>query len=720
MVAVAPPDVVDRENKEALRAAARDAASDLSGAVPHAWAPPVGVPPLPPPPPPVGLSAGGRAAPVSSAGSSPPVSSLVPPAESYSGSSVVASSSAPATSSFSVPPAAAASSPVFHVEESLTNTAAGAMTPPLFSLPPVSSCVPLPVAPASAPSPLDYLVRPLYPDGPPYLSPSTSRSPSTSSLVPPPYVPVPSSTEPRQSVAAATAAPSPVTPSPRSRRSPLGRAIIAAPAGAAASAVPRSPDCNVDGLAPSSTPTGSSAASLSTRSADLRAVAANVDSLAASYQDVREKLAVVSDAVSGASSKLETHGKAIESFGSIMNGLKTSVNCLTDVIRGHLSQESGGAGEGKMSSPVDPESAVVNVDATDPQVPTKVRRLETASGDVKEAAMQASFMKRLQAEATERVIGMHHMIAIRRIVNDRLTKSMSTANTCAEVYHDADTFARLVLESVIQHFECNEMQAKVFLKSTIIQPTKKRGGAAVKSSTPAVNASSSSDDAKHAVDDQPESEPITVRAAIPLHAVQPHLIEAIKKRVVPTFFSAVGLNARTITLMQVMRWLARNLYTNSDNGRKAMRECVLVMYRYLGVSDRVQDKDVGDGPVVVLSVGHYALVSCFVRHALEMAVAKAYSRSTRRTGVEPGLYVRWRTELLRVNEFLEKDNDAHRGMSLLDGDNENRAVLSTAENEIVDRMYRRQQEDDDRYARLLDRLEKEIEDRRQQTTADKA
>lgn len=166
--------------------------------------------------------------------------------------------------------------------------------------------------------------------------------------------------------------------------------------------------------------------------------------------------------------------------------------------------------------------------------------------------------------------------------------------------------------------------------------------------------------------------------------------------------------------------MAGNQYTASENGKKALREGVLAMYKYLGVTDRMQQNDVGNGLVVNLSIGHYALVSCCVRHCLEMAVMKAYNRSTRRTGVEPGLYVRWRVELLRVDQFLEKDNDARRGLAFTDGHDASRAALTTSENEMVTRLYKKHVEDDERYARLLQRLEKELDERSKQTPAETA
>lgn len=425
-------------------------------------------------------------------------------------------------------------------------------------------------------------------------------------------------------------------------------------------------------------------------------MAANVSTVAASCQDVKRELGMVSDAVAGATVKLETHGKTLEAFGSVLSGLTNSVNSLTNAVTSHLTKGKAR----KVSGDEDLDEVLANVledgvDADDAPGAAKVRRVGAAA-DAKDAATQPDDVKPVDGAANDRVVGMHHMIAIRRRLNDRLTDSIGTALTCAGVYHDSLTFSDLVLECTMEHFGSGEEEARAFLSSDINQPTKQRGGAARSRS-----ASSSSEDAsgqKHKV------EPTVVRADSLLFAVQPHLVEAIKKKVLIAFFSAVGLDINTVTLIQVLQWLAKNKYTDSEVGRKAVRAGVKAMYLYLGVTNREHDDDVGSGTVLGISIGHDALASCFIRHCLELAVAKAYKKRTRRTGAEPGLYLHWRLELLRVDPFLERDNDAHFGLALADGDRDDRILLQTAENEMVDHLHKKQEDNEDAYVRMLQRL----------------
>lgn len=379
-----------------------------------------------------------------------------------------------------------------------------------------------------------------------------------------------------------------------------------------------------------------------------------------------------------------------------MSGLTNSVNALTNAVTGHLSKGKAGQGTGGE----DLDEVLANLladagDAGDSPVAAKVWRVGAAA-DVKAAAPQPDDMKHDDGNATSRVVGMHHMIAIRRRLNDRLTDSIRNASTCAGVYHDSLTFSDLVLECTMEHFGSSEEEARAFLSSDINQPRKQWGGASKGRS-----ASSSSEDGSG---QKQQADPTVVRADTLLYAVQPHLVEAIKKKVITAFFSAVALDIQTVTLIQVLQWLAKNKYSDSEVGRKAVRAGVKAMFLYLGVTNREHDDDVGSGTVLGLSIGHYALASSFIRHCLELAMAKAYNKRTRRTGAEPGLYLHWRLELLSVDPFLERGNDAHFGLALPDGHRDDRIALQTAENEMVDHLQKKQEDNEQTYVRMLERL----------------
>lgn len=63
----------------------------------------------------------------------------------------------------------------------------------------------------------------------------------------------------------------------------------------------------------------------------------------------------------------------------------------------------------------------------------------------------------------------------------------------------------------------------------------------------------------------------------------------------------------------------------------------IAIYDYLGVTERIEEKGVGSESIVTLSVGHYAMSSCFVRRFLDAAILRAQNKSAKRTGAEPCL-----------------------------------------------------------------------------------
>lgn len=85
-------------------------------------------------------------------------------------------------------------------------------------------------------------------------------------------------------------------------------------------------------------------------------------------------------------------------------------------------------------------------------------------------------------------------------------------------------------------------------------------------------------------------------------------------------------------------------------------------------------------------------------------MAKAYKKRTSRMGSEPGLYLLWRLELLRVHKFMENYSNAHYGLALVDGYREDHTCLQTAENEMVTQLHSKQEDQKGSYVRLLDRL----------------
>lgn len=591
--------------------------------------------------------------------------------------------------------------------------------------------------PASSSSPYEFLARPLYPlpAGPR----SSQADVSTSSWLGLLQTPVPSSAPairrlpPSQASASAGAPPvgppssvpslaglssldsvtkELVGPLPTAAGRPTivsrtvddiaGRAAERAPRGASAEALPASgpADATSAALVP-----------------DMKQIASTLTALSDFFAAVPVKLFNLKEAVSSANAKLESHGQAIENLGSLVSGLQTFVNSLKSNVLKRL--PAGTAANDGSDAEEEDTSAALFFSDEEPKEPTeasKVRRVGIRAADVKTLSLQKALVKQAQAEADARVLGMNSMIAIRRVLNDTLTVSLSSATTAAAVYRDNEAFADLILESTKQHMGSTDAEARAFLKSTISQPMKHRGGA-VYDGSPSLASSSSSDDTKAILGEKLKATPVAVRAIVPLQAVQPHLIEAIKKRVIVAFCRHVGLPVSKLTLMKALEWLSKLEYTKSDDGQKALCAGVVVMYEYLGATDRIQAGGVGSGKVVSMSIGHYALASCVVRHFLEAAVSRAYNKSTRRTSAEPGMYVRWRTSLQRVDKFLLSDSEAHNGIILVDGPDQNRAVLHSSDDDMVNRLYKIQTDDDERYERLLQRFKAETLTRLTQAAA---
>lgn len=178
----------------------------------------------------------------------------------------------------------------------------------------------------------------------------------------------------------------------------------------------------------------------------------------------------------------------------------------------------------------------------------------------------------------------------------------------------------------------------------------------------------------------------TLRAEKPLKAVLSRIIEALKKRALTAYFKAVIADMNNLSQRQVLQFLANNAYTDSEDGQKTICDAMVSMYAFLGGLHRVVKAQlVRNGRVVRASIGFYALASCFVRYYLECV--KAGNVNKPRTGSDPGWYVRWRAELIRVDKFLEKDNEPHNGLALTDGQYDNRATISTEEDDQVSCWY---------------------------------
>lgn len=146
---------------------------------------------------------------------------------------------------------------------------------------------------------------------------------------------------------------------------------------------------------------------------------------------------------------------------------------------------------------------------------------------------------------------MEDMAEIRRRLNDRLFVSIPSACTAANVFRDSHTLTSLIFECTMEHFPCDEAVADNCLRRIVNQPVNHRGGI-LKDGSPAVSASSSSEET---MADKFKAAPVPVRAGVPLQAVQPHHVEAIKKSVVAAFCRAIGTPASNFSLLLALRCL---------------------------------------------------------------------------------------------------------------------------------------------------------------------
>ncbi|KAK1867048.1 hypothetical protein I4F81_009558 [Pyropia yezoensis] len=416
---------------------------------------------------------------------------------------------------------------------------------------------------------------------------------------------------------------------------------------------------------------------------------------------VLSKVADLSEAFSGVSQKLETRGTAIETMSHAVSGLRTAVVGALDSMATptSTSDEEDGSDAGDEEQPrVDASENEIepvrrSSSAANEAPRPKIRKVGTKSTDVKTASLKDSAKDSARAAVQAMEVAKNQMIRIRQHLTELVMQSISQSQNSAESYMDAASYSNVMKSCAQQEINGDEAAVNWWLSSDIIKPTK---------------------NGKHKeTREQPRK---TVRAETPLKAVLPHTIEALKKRALQAYFKSITVDMNNLTTRQVLTCLAKNDYTDSNGGRKAICEAMVSMYSFLGALNRVDNGDiVGAGCVVHASIGFYALASCFVRYYLECAKTGTINKP--RTGTEPGWYVRWRAELLRVHLFLEKDKDVHSGLALTDGSDVNRATISTEEDEQVKIWYAKQLDNEVNYpAWLTQAIEKEEQEkqRRQQ------
>lgn len=435
-----------------------------------------------------------------------------------------------------------------------------------------------------------------------------------------------------------------------------------------------------------------------------------VDHVAKTVAGLAEKLDMLVDAVSGNTKQVDAHGKSLEGMGKAVTGMRASIDKFDKAVMGSYT-----GGTSPIASPA--EDDVGKLSDEDAEVSfggeeeghslVKARRVGSAAVDVKNTPTRAAAVALAQHQADARVKGMHDAIAVRCVLSDVVPSRIGAARTCAEVYSDVATFSDLVKAHTMDTLGLTHAAAVTWLMTHVNQPTKGK-----------------ETDARSSKKRSASNEPTTVRPIKLLKAVQPHLIGSLKKRILPVYFAALGLDMYALPLITVMTWLINNEYTKSPVGKKAICECLVSLFGILGAAERVETLSVGSGRVIRASIGHYALVSAFVRYFLEGLKDKLYRERAlaqlrpRRTGAEPGVYLYFRAEVFRVDTFLDQDDQAHDGLVLTDGGAVDRAKLCTAEDDQAATMYNRQQIVEINYPSKLATLvaEKEARDKAARAT----
>lgn len=423
---------------------------------------------------------------------------------------------------------------------------------------------------------------------------------------------------------------------------------------------------------------------------------------------ILSKVAELSDAFAGVTHKLENHGSAVETMSRAVTGLRTAVAGVLDTMQvrspaiGSDEEEGSDAGDVCLP-PTDASDDTIEpvlrppgaAAAADVAGHTKIRKVGSKDRDVKTASLANRATESARAAARAMDVAVSQMVRVRQKLSELVTQSIGRSLTSAAVYMDAVTYSGMIKSTVQEVINGDDAAVADWLSSYIMKPTKSRKR-------------------KKATGKEAHQK---VRAETPLKAVLPHTIEALKKRALLAYFKQIEANMDKLSKRQVLSCLAKNNYTNSDGGRKGICAAMVSMYSFLGALDRVHERDVVAGRVVHASVGFYALASCFVRYFLECVKAGTVNKP--RTGTDPGWYVRWRAELLRVHTFLENDNEVHNGLALTDGPDSKRASISTEEDEQVKIWYGRQIENEVNYPAWLaqaikqEELEKRQEEERQ-------
>lgn len=224
--------------------------------------------------------------------------------------------------------------------------------------------------------------------------------------------------------------------------------------------------------------------------------------------------------------------------------------------------------------------------------------------------------------------------AVRNLCQKTLVEAMLTTNVSADALLDAVMVLEHVHAAVRALLGVQEEAVQDYLHSSLPFPVR-----------------------------QPTGAPVKARVSSKLGLVMPHLLQGIRRLVVPVYFNELHLSSQKISADLCALWLDNDKYTNSDVGTEGITAAVSALCRRWSAKSRVIDKfAVGDRPHVVTTVGIYALVSLLVRNHLDDVVAAEKGTGRQEDEKKPSMFEQWRQELVRVSRLLPWVDKVHRGL----------------------------------------------------------
>lgn len=303
-------------------------------------------------------------------------------------------------------------------------------------------------------------------------------------------------------------------------------------------------------------------------------------------------------------------------------------------------------------------------------------------------------------------MGTLKMLPIRRRVKARTFGDIGGATVTNKVLRDGDGDWEVMMEETMDELNVDAPEAYDFLTSVISSPSssttrrrpckrqRKKGKAKAKGKA---NADSSSDGRTTSSSDNPtekdkkkkkRKKPEKKRAYQPMTQTISHALEAIKKRVVPVWFEAVGSAVGTMNKAVATEWLqdmskdlqqdgspppppkegetlhVRPRFICADEGHDGIVDALKEMFTFLAVGDRIKEPARrGDKQNVQSTSGHVAMIAAFVRAELEQ-IASGVRR--KRRGNDNGWYDRWRWEVVTVRPLMPTTVTPCRGLIISD------------------------------------------------------